>query len=75
MPTVITPPVPGPQGPQGPPGPVADPETIGQAIDEYLDENPIADEVIEQHVNDPDPHPAYDDDLPSLTLIFENHLI
>ena len=29
---------------------------------------------LDAHVNDPDPHPAYDT-IPSLVLLFENHLI
>lgn len=31
-------------------------------------------DAIEAHIQDPTPHPAYDD-LPSITLLFENGLI
>lgn len=30
--------------------------------------------ALRQHVNDPEPHPQYDD-LPSLSLLFENGII
>lgn len=36
-----------------------------------VDEEPVTN--LQQHVTDPTPHPAYDD-LPSLTLLFENGL-
>jgi len=49
----------GPQGPQGPPGP--DTEDALQILDD--------------HIENTQPHPAYDVDLPSLTLIFENNLV
>lgn len=45
-------------GPQGPPGPPGM-DTAG---------------AIEEHVNAPEPHPAYDD-IPDLALIFENGLV
>jgi len=31
-------------------------------------------EMIQEHVVDPEPHPAYDD-IPSLVLLFENRLV
>lgn len=39
-----------------------------EAVQELIDES------VGAHVNDATPHPAYDD-LPSLTLIFENGLV
>lgn len=54
----------GPRGPEGPEGPGVD-EAGVQAI---------ADVAVATHVADATPHPAYDD-LPSLTLIFENALV
>lgn len=33
----------------------------------------VVEEVVERHVNDPTPHPAYDD-IPSLRLLFENRM-
>lgn len=35
----------------------------------------MIDEAIEEHANAPEPHKAYDLDIPSLTLIFENGLL
>lgn len=32
-------------------------------------------EAITEHVNDPEPHKAYDIDMPSLALIFQNGLV
>lgn len=59
----------GPAGPEGPAGPAgldtAAVTSLAQAI---------AADAIAAHVVDAEPHPAYDD-IPSLTLIFENHLI
>lgn len=49
----------GPPGPQGLPGLSGDGE--GAAL-------------LQAHINDPAPHPAYDT-IPNLTLIFENGLI
>ena len=59
--------VPGPEGPSsttpGPPGPPGPEGPPGEgAVD------------IANHINDPTPHPAYDD-IPSLVLLFENGLI
>lgn len=53
----------GARGPQGPPG-----EVTTDQMDEAIGT------ALQAHINDPLPHPAYDD-IPSLTLIFENHLI
>jgi hypothetical protein len=66
-PTVRVLPSPGPPGPdgdQGDPGPPADLAEVQQRIDDALI----------THVIDPEPHPAYDD-MPSLTLLFENRLV
>lgn len=56
----------GPPGPRGPVGPTGAPGS--GAIDDY------ARDIISLHLVDPTPHPAYDD-LPDLSLIFENGLI
>ena len=58
-----------------------DSDELRDAIQAYLDENPISvtmedvETAIEEHINDPNPHPAYDVDIPRLDLIFENGLI
>ena len=57
-------PVRGPRGPKGDPGSNQDMEAIQDLIDT----------TVTGHVQAPEPHPAYDD-LPSLTLLFENGLI
>ncbi len=54
----------GPVGPVGPAG-VGVTSTYSRAE---------ADAILSDHVSDETPHPAYDD-LPSLTLLFENRLI
>lgn len=48
----------------------------GDGVTEWLD-LPFAAgaDGLAAHVVDETPHPAYDVDLPSLTLIYENHLI
>lgn len=61
----------GPTGPAGPQGDAGDPEHVGAAVTAYMQEH--SDAVLAPHVNDPEPHPAYDD-IPSLTLLFENGL-
>lgn len=48
-------------GPEGPVGPAGPPGSINT-------------EVLVQHVSSDNPHPAYDD-LPSLSLLFENGLV
>lgn len=48
----------------GPPGPAGNPFIFQEMVNEAIDD----------HVNAPEPHPAYDD-LPSLVLLFENGLI
>ena len=57
-------------------------EAIESAVDEYLTEHPIdavdqaaLEAAIAEHKNEPEPHKAYDIDIPSLTLLFENGLI
>lgn len=57
----------------GPPGIGADPDTIAQLVADWLAANPSA--ALADHIADPTPHAAYDDDLPSLSLIFDNHLL
>lgn len=54
----------GEQGDPGPPGPPADLSDVQQRVDDAMT----------VHVIDPEPHPAYDD-MPSLTLLFENRLV
>lgn len=56
----------GPVGPRGYQGPTGAPGS--GAVDEY------ARDQISLHLIDPTPHPTYDD-LPDLSLIFENGLI
>ena len=62
----------GPPGPRGPRGDAGDPEQVGAAVTAYITKH--SDTLLAPHVSDPTPHPAYDD-LPSLTLLFENGLI
>lgn len=55
------------------------PEDVELAISAYFIQNPHVDETelataIEDHVNDPNPHPAYDD-IQSLVGLFENGLV
>lgn len=58
-------PVPGVRGPQGNPGPSgSSPEALADTINAFL----------EAHRNEPMPHKAYDLDMPSLDLLFENGL-
>lgn len=59
-----------------------DGEYLDEAIQDYLEEHPLEgvtetrlNFVLEQHINDPTPHPAYDEHIPDLTLLFENKLI
>jgi len=56
-------PVSGPTGPPGAPGDLSSAELQG-----------IIDATLMVHVDEPEPHPAYDD-MPTLRLIFENGLI
>lgn len=55
-------------GPQGPPGVQGLQGPPGQDAETQIDD------VMYGHVNDPTPHPAYDD-MPDLTVILENGLI
>ena len=51
------------------------PEEIAEAVEEYFNQNPTTGEpALAAHLIDPTPHPVYDE-MPSLTLIFENGLI
>lgn len=57
-------------------------EYLDDAIKEYLENNPlegVTEErlnfVLDQHINDPEPHPAYDQQIPNLTLLFENQIV
>ncbi|UDL15967.1 hypothetical protein QEH42_gp251 [Microbacterium phage Pumpernickel] len=59
-----------------------DPAIIGAAVNAYFAENPIdaatpedVTEAIQAHENDPTPHKAYDLDIPSLSVMFENGLV
>ena len=51
-------------GPQGPPGPAGDVESVTDLIED----------AVTVHVEASEPHPAYDD-LPSLSLLFDNGLV
>lgn len=62
----------GPRGPAGPPGSVGNSEEVGNAVTTFLEEN--TDVILAPHINAPEPHPSYDD-MPSLTLLFENGLL
>ena len=60
---------------------LANGEVMDNAIKEYLVNNPIEgvtqpklDATMDAHINDLEPHPAYDS-IPRLALIFDNHLI
>lgn len=55
---------------------------IEEIVQEYISELPEAavtqedlDDALEDHRNEELPHKAYDEDIPSLTLIFENGLV
>lgn len=54
--------------------PPVKPEQVNLVITEYLRENPVDEPQLEAHVITDNPHPAYDD-MPSLTLLFENGLL
>lgn len=66
------------RGEQGPPGPSAYEVAVANGFtgteEEWLAIFATQDDVtaaVQDHVNAPEPHPAYDD-IPSLTLLFEN---
>lgn len=65
---------PGPRGEQGVPGQPGPPGPAGDsgANPEFVIETVEA--AISTHVTDPTPHTAYDDDMPSFSVIFENGL-
>ena len=56
-----------PAGPQGPPG------VKGDKGDAGLDSGVVVEAMMIAHVESPTPHPAYDD-MPDLTIHFENGL-
>ena len=56
----------------GPAGAGADADTIASLVSDYLAGHPSA--SLQAHIDSPTPHPAYDD-LPGLSLIFDNTLI
>lgn len=56
----------------GPPGPRGFPGADGAPGSGTVDS--VARDLIATHIMDPTPHPSYDD-LPDLSLIFENGLI
>lgn len=57
-------PVAGPKGDKGPPGSINDLNAVQEMIDTS----------VTAHVVAPEPHPSYDD-MPDLTLIFQNGLV
>lgn len=63
--TVSLVPVAGPKGDKGDPGSLDDLAVVQNMIDAS----------VSSHINDPEPHPAYDVDMPSLVLLFENGLL
>ena len=56
--------------------PGATPEQVEMAVTDYLLQNPpqVDGSLLEAHITSLTPHPAYDE-IPSLTLLFENGLI
>ncbi len=63
----------GPPGPQGEPGTPGTPGQDGQDADLDVVRAEI-DSAVDIHIDDPEPHPAYDD-MQSLQLTFENALL
>ena len=53
---------------------VETPSNLVHPVDPGPDPDPSFQEALDSHINDPEPHPAYDEDIPSLSLIFENGL-
>ncbi|UDL16440.1 hypothetical protein SEA_ZOOMAN_199 [Microbacterium phage Zooman] len=56
-------------------------EFVGDSVDQWFQDHPESvvspaslSAAIEAHENDPEPHKAYDLDMPSLTVLFENGL-
>lgn len=49
------------------------PDDIDAAVSTYLDANPptAGEPLLAEHITDPEPHPAYDDDM-GLDVYFEN---
>lgn len=52
---------------------------IQEAVNNYLEQNPISgvteqyvQEQIQEHREEPTPHTAYDVDIPSLSILFQN---
>lgn len=58
----------GPVGPVGPEGPEGDQGPVGPAGPA----GPDTVAALNAHISDPSPHPAYDEDGPSLILLYEN---
>ena len=56
----------------GPAGAGADADTVAGLVSDYLAGHPSA--ALQTHIDSPAPHPVYDD-LPGLSLIFDNALI
>jgi hypothetical protein len=56
--------------------PGASDEQIASAVDDYLTANPptAGEPLLAEHIVAELPHPAYDD-IPSLTVLFENGLV
>ena len=57
-------------------GSTISPELIAEAVEDYFDANPPTggEPLLVAHLADETPHPVYDD-IPSLTLLFENGLM
>jgi len=54
--------------------PGASDEQVADAVTTYLTANPPGEPLLAEHIVAPTPHPAYDD-IPSLTVLFENGLV
>lgn len=61
----------GDQGPVGPAGPVG-PEGPQGAVGPIGPAGPDTEAALNAHITDSSPHPAYDEDGPSLFLLYEN---
>jgi hypothetical protein len=54
---------------------VPSPGTIEPGGAPLADVQQIVDEALGEHIDDPEPHRAYDIDMPDLVVLYENHLI